>query len=304
MGNIYHQWNGTVLTITSDSGTSSADLRGEKGDIGIRGAQGIRGEKGGNINSVNGKYGDVVLTYSDVGASPDTHTHTLDELGAASVGHTHTLEELGAAANNHSHTLEELGAADANHTHTLDELGAMPNTYEAPVLSVNGMTGNVSISLDNGLPTGGEEGQVLGIENNNVAWIDNAKFDVLAVYPIGSIYMSVNSVSPSNLFGGTWERLKDRFLLGAGDTYTAGNTGGSATHTLTTNEIPSHYHTFLPHEHNYKQGSGSAGVLKITTNEYGMGIETTEFTTSDVGGGKAHNNMPPYLAVYMWKRVA
>lgn len=65
------------------------------------------------------------------------------------------------------------------------------------------------------------------------------------VYPIGSIYMSVNSTNPGTLFAGTtWEQLKDRFLLGAGDTYSAGDTGGSASHTLTMDEMPSHNHTF------------------------------------------------------------
>lgn len=64
------------------------------------------------------------------------------------------------------------------------------------------------------------------------------------IYPVGSIYMNVNSTSPATLFGGTWEQLKDRFLLGAGDTYTEGDTGGSANHTLTTDEMPSHNHTF------------------------------------------------------------
>ena len=51
-----------------------------------------------------------------------------------------------------------------------------------------------------------------------------------SIYPVGSIYMSVNSTSPETLFGGTWVQIKDTFLLSAGDTYTAGNTGGSATH--------------------------------------------------------------------------
>lgn len=50
------------------------------------------------------------------------------------------------------------------------------------------------------------------------------------VYPIGSIYISVNSTSPSTLFGGEWTQLKDRFLLGAGSTYIAGEKGGTTTH--------------------------------------------------------------------------
>lgn len=62
------------------------------------------------------------------------------------------------------------------------------------------------------------------------------------IYPIGSIYLSVNSVDPSTLFGGTWEKIKDRFLLSSGDTYSNGSIGGEASHTLTINEMPSHKH--------------------------------------------------------------
>lgn len=73
----------------------------------------------------------------------------------------------------------------------------------------------------------------------------NIKDIINIVYPVGSIYMSVNSTSPASLFGGTWERIKDRFLLAAGDTYSAGSTGGEAQHTLTVDEMPSHYHIGL-----------------------------------------------------------
>ena len=73
MSGIYHEWNGTVLTITSDSGTSSADLKGAKGDIGVRGAQGVRGRDGNtNIISVNGQTGAVILGAEEVGALPST----------------------------------------------------------------------------------------------------------------------------------------------------------------------------------------------------------------------------------------
>ena len=66
----------------------------------------------------------------------------------------------------------------------------------------------------------------------------------LSIYPIGSIYMSVNNVNPSTIFGGTWEQIKDKFLLACGDTYNNGATGGEATHTLNVNEIPTHNHTY------------------------------------------------------------
>lgn len=113
------------------------------------------------------------------------------------------------------------------------------------------------------------------------------------VYPIGSIYMSVNDVSPGNLFGGTWERIKDKFLLSAGDTYEAGSTGGEATHTLTIDEIPSHTHQVKISADTGWNSIGKSG-----------GTESTNGASYPTGGGQAHNNMPPYLAVYMWKRTA
>ena len=64
------------------------------------------------------------------------------------------------------------------------------------------------------------------------------------VYPVGSIYMSVNATNPSALFGGTRVKIEGRFLLGSGGGYSLGATGGEATHTLTTNEMPKHNHTF------------------------------------------------------------
>ena len=96
----------------------------------------------------------------------------------------------------------------------------------------------------------------------------NSQAITSAVYPVGSIYLSINSTNPSTLFGGTWEQIKDKFLLACGDTYTNGSTGGEATHTLTTNEIPSHSHTASTnstggHRHTFKgwwttKGDGSA----------------------------------------------
>ena len=121
-----------------------------------------------------------------------------------------------------------------------------------------------------------------------------------AIYPIGSIYLSVSNTSPAVLFGGTWERLKDRFLLAAGDTYAAGATGGEATHKLTVDELPSH--TFK-----LTTASGS-NTGELNTNQLAIGKEGNTYNNSNainsVGGNKAHNNMPPYLAVYMWKRTA
>lgn len=130
------------------------------------------------------------------------------------------------------------------------------------------------------------------------------------IYPIGSIYISVNSINPTNLFGGTWERIKDRFLLSAGDTYGAGSTGGEATHTLTVDEMPNHVHALYAHafawgalEDISVYASGADAVSgKPSTNALST-AQGKWNCTMDSGSNQPHNNMPPYLVVYMWKRT-
>ena len=127
--------------------------------------------------------------------------------------------------------------------------------------------------------------------------------DALKLYPVGSIYMSLNSTSPANLFGGTWERILQRFLFAAHDSggYYGGTTGGEATHKLTVDEMPSHSHTPKGWAYQVKT-DGSSSIVALTS-DYTT-VDNWSPPTNAVGGGQAHNNMPPYLAVYMWKRVA
>ena len=112
---------------------------------------------------------------------------------------------------------------------------------------------------------------------------------MLTLYPVGTVYISANSTSPASLFGGTWERLKDRFLLGAGDIYAAGDTGGEAAVKLTEANLP----------------EGVWGVNSTFGDPlYVEAGATYPFCSYTKNVGKAHNNMPPYLAVNMWKRVS
>ena len=145
------------------------------------------------------------------------------------------------------------------------------------------------------------------------------------IYPVGSIYISVNNTDPSLLFHGTWERIKDRFLLASGDTYSAGSTGGEAQHTLTVDEMPSHKHTYDKYFVANDPGLGSW----IYDNQFSIAVRRSVGSTASVpisetgqssgsvchegnlekpmnttGGSQPHNNMPPYLTVYIWKRVA
>ena len=132
-------------------------------------------------------------------------------------------------------------------------------------------------------------------------WINPQGSDYIVdkIYPIGSIYLSVNNTSPSILFGGEWEQIKDRFLLACGDSYKSGQTGGEATHILSINELPSHEHPYVTVSsiqfdlNNYNMASG------FNVQNEGTGIAYT----NAVGGNRPHNNMPPYLAVYIWKRI-
>jgi hypothetical protein len=101
-------------------------------------------------------------------------------------------------------------------------------------------------------------------------------------YPVGSIYMSVNNINPTNFFGGTWEQIKDRFLLSAGDTYSAGTTGGSPTNT---------------HSHARAGDGGNISTVANVSGNYVIGNKN--FVSSST-----ISIMPPYLAVYVWKRTA
>lgn len=125
-------------------------------------------------------------------------------------------------------------------------------------------------------------------------------------YPVGSIYMSTVSANPKDLFGGTWEALGGRFLIGADDTYKAGATGGEATHKLTIAEMPSHNHTAGAYDGYSIQNNGliTGGDVQGVTINTGVIGASSRISTKDAGGGQTHNNMPPYLSVYMWKRTS
>ena len=128
---------------------------------------------------------------------------------------------------------------------------------------------------------------------------------MLEIYPVGAIYTSTVATSPASLFGGTWERLKDRFLLGAGDSYAAGSTGGEAAHKLTTSEMPSHTHDMPNPDWTNSQYAKTwpawSSLYKAT--QQSTTITCAPGSTQNTGDSQPHNNMPPYLAVYMWKRV-
>lgn len=127
----------------------------------------------------------------------------------------------------------------------------------------------------------------------------------LLEHPVGDIIVNLSGVNPGTTYGGTWVQIKDVFLLAAGDTYTAGNVGGESTHTLTDSEIPSHSHSLPIHTSGSEaSGYGLSGTLAFQDRVMINGLSSSSPSTSSKGGGQAHNNMPPYLVVYVWKRTA
>ena len=130
----------------------------------------------------------------------------------------------------------------------------------------------------------------------------NEKIYPCAFYPIGSVYISFSSANPSTYFGGTWERIKGRFLLSADDsTYRTENTGGEANHTLTIDEMPSHNHA-IGYRTNTSITTGSTG--QWTTDPGTSTAWSDGACIQNRGGSKSHNNMPPYIVVYMWRRIS
>lgn len=160
--------------------------------------------------------------------------------------------------------------------------------------------------------------------------LDIISFD--QIYPIGAIYMSTVSTNPATLFKiGNWEALPaGRVLLAQGTStwgvnYSAGSTGGEDKHTLTVSESAPHNHTGSAttsgstHTHALTMRashgkSGNGGVPRFsdgdmwspykTQNLSAAGEHSHAITINNSGGGQAHNNMQPYLSVYMWKRIS
>lgn len=138
---------------------------------------------------------------------------------------------------------------------------------------------------------------------NDSGFIDQSDLQNLLVdlvYPVGSYYWSSNSTNPGTIFGGTWEQIKDKFILAVGDTYTAVDiTGGETTHTLTVQEMPGHTHASGDSGH--AAYGGDSGDIQSGT---GWKTPLNQIQTSFRGGDQPHNNMPPYITAYCFHRTA
>lgn len=157
------------------------------------------------------------------------------------------------------------------------------------------------------------------------------KSALLNSYPVGAIYMSSSGTSPANLFGGTWEQIKDGRFWQPNASY--GGTGGESSHKLSVSEMPGHQHTGttsnvnLAHQHSFgadHDGGGGNSRMTVHTNgsgsslggntfphqQYTMNVDSRlgnhnhTFSTSWSGGNSAHNNTPLYRTCFCWRRTA
>lgn len=230
---------------------------------------------------------------------------------------------------------------------------AFDQTNEGTNLTINNLNANCITSLNDNFNLDSDGNltvnsiEVTGQGNNNIA-IDY-KSILNLVYPVGSIYISVNEVNPTSLFGGSWISFgKGKTLIGVDSEQIEFNTvekiGGSKTHTLTVNEMPVHNHTQSSHTHNFTGTSASSGSHRHNTQGHWLvpsnstgnvrclsyeyistdpsrsdnpirndGAHTHTVTgtitsstpnINSAGSSETHNNLQPYITVYMWKRVS
>lgn len=193
-------------------------------------------------------------------------------------------------------------------TQKITEVNEAINSANDAAESANTMAETTTINTINtlkGQPNGiaslDENGKLVQMPTVNDIGI-SAIF--LAVHPVGSIYMSVNSTNPGTLFGGTWVAWGSGRVPVCVDTTdddfkTAEKKGGAKTHTLTKNEIPSHVHHI---QKTAMFGEGNTGWNFISTSNGDW--KGYHKDTDATGGGQAHNNLQPYITCYMWKRTA
>ena len=205
-----------------------------------------------------------VYTPIEVGASSEFHEHTTSDITNFPTSMPASdVEAWAKALTKPAYTPEEVGAAPILHNHTTADItsGTLP------------------------------------VERGGTG-VTTTKDIALLSYPIGAIYQSTVSTSPAILFGGTWEALEGRMLIGANGTYPAGSTGGEATVALTLEQMPQHRH-----EVGARSSAGALGGYGAVAMPSNTGTAST-INTSYAGSGHSHENLPPYLSVYMWKRTA
>lgn len=128
---------------------------------------------------------------------------------------------------------------------------------------------------------------------------------LLAAHPVGSIYQTISLENPAVTFGGgTWERIENRFIMGASDTYPAGSTGGEAKVAITVEQMPRHKHDWIGVMNKRKGEIDYSDYAPDISEDHLASSYNSKAGVQYAGEGKPHNNIPPYYSVYIWRRVA
>lgn len=267
-----------------------------------------------SLDGINSNIDSIRDDVSGLNSTVDMNTNTIDSLYNQTQELSKSIPKTAADVR----ALPLVYNAESDTTRTILAGAAEdPNWYSLGASIVAYQNGNSGCPGWFTLNTGkvdGKQFSLRGQPNGELEWANNNI--ALLAYPVGSIYMSINNTSPASLFGGTWEQLKDRFLLGAGSTYSAGSTGGEAAHALTEAEGPRHFGHHNPYDEiaaqlgdagedtyyiDWRNDGAQYGTERPYVLRYGNELLLRNFSK---GSGTAHNNMPPYLTVYMWKRIA
>lgn len=164
--------------------------------------------------------------------------------------------------------------------------------------------GNASVSGTFGVTGSATFANTIYDKNGNEVLAISDEYILEKTYPVGSYYISHNSTSPAELFGGTWYRIENQFLWACPADGTIGSTGGEQTHTLTVAEMPYHSHPILLNSStgSYDTWDYSYGAAKANRSYFSQG--PADPIIGGTGGTGAHNNMPPYISVAIWRRTA
>lgn len=159
------------------------------------------------------------------------------------------------------------------------------------------------------IETTGAQGQPGTIDENQINTIKSSILQT--IYPVGAYYITEKNENPSVTLGfGTWTQVQGRFLVGQqSGLYQAGTEGGEASHTLSLNEIPAHGHKMNEWTLIVSAGANTGQYNIIPVSEKGFvnifkdDAEQNRYSVN-AGGNQPHNNMPPYRAVFIWRRTA